>query len=702
MDQAPKHARLLVFHGGKPGEGKSLLAHNLAVSLAERGQRRVLLLDLDSSGAGEIPVRCNVPSGATVADLVGNLHRLDTQTLRGFFAKTPSGVEVARLAPSPQAAMDMAPSQFLRLLQVLRTGYNYILCDGVQGWDELTLALLDAADGVALVCSPDIVSVKHARLASLKYQELKFPLAKIGIVLNRCSVAEALPVADVEKTLPGHRVLGWVPLDAHATEAVNHQAELITLFPHSEFAKSIRSLAQVVQSMEVPNAAAAQRTGTDSGETRPTVETLDRTALKERIHRQLLDNPELKDLAGETTRTAAAQALLRERVEQVVTGLMAVEAPSLVQREARETLVREVVDEALGLGPLEDLMRDPEVTEIMVNGRERVYVEQKGKLMPTDKHFVSEKQLRTVMERIVAPLGRRLDESQPYVDARLSDGSRVNAIIPPLALNGPTLTIRKFSRQALSMQDLEGVCSLSAEMAAFLRACVMARRNIVISGGTGSGKTTFLNILSSFIAPDERIITVEDASELKLSQPHVVSLEARPANLEGKGAVSIRDLIRNCLRMRPDRIVVGECRGGETLDMLQAMNTGHDGSLTTVHANSPKDLLSRLETLVLMSGMDLPLRAIREQIAGGVDVIVQQARLQDGTRKVTQITEVAGIVDGAIAIHDVFQFKQIGVDAQGKVQGVFEATGYMPTCLAEFAQRGITFDPQGFSTGRKA
>jgi pilus assembly protein CpaF len=323
-----------------------------------------------------------------------------------------------------------------------------------------------------------------------------------------------------------------------------------------------------------------------------------------------------------------------------------------------QAYLAELMNDVLGLGPLEPLLADPAVTEIMVNGPDHIYVEKNGKLSLSGKTFLSDQHVRDVIERIVMPLGRRIDDSSPIVDARLKDGSRVNAIIPPLALTGPTLTIRKFSKRKLTPDDLLHYNSASPGMIAYLRDAVRGRQNILISGGTGSGKTTLLNILSSFIPEEERIVTVEDAAELKLDQAHVVSLEARPRNVEGKGEVTIRDLVRNCLRMRPDRIVVGECRGGEALDMLQAMNTGHDGSLTTGHANTPADMVRRLETMVLMSGVELPMRAIREQIASAVQVIVQQTRLPDGSRKIVSIAEVAGMEGDAVALREVFRYNR--------------------------------------------
>jgi pilus assembly protein CpaF len=347
-------------------------------------------------------------------------------------------------------------------------------------------------------------------------------------------------------------------------------------------------------------------------------------------------------------------------------------------RIEKQKLQDSVLSDFLGLGPIDPLVNDPAVTEIMVNGPNQVFIEQKGKLTLSNVQFESDAQLRRVIERIVSTIGRRIDESSPMVDARLKDGSRVNVIIPPLALNGAILTIRKFSKTPYMINDLIRFGTMTDPMATFVRACVRSRLNMLVSGGTGSGKTTTLNVLSSFIPEEERIVTVEDAAELQLNQDHVVTLESRPANVEGRGRIAIRDLVVNALRMRPDRIVVGECRGGEALDMLQAMNTGHDGSLTTIHANSPRDSLNRLETLVLMAGAELPSRAIREQISSAINVIVQQSRLRDGARKVIAVSEVLGLHDDQIKVQDIFVFKQTGVSEDGKVQGYFTATGIIP------------------------
>jgi pilus assembly protein CpaF len=389
---------------------------------------------------------------------------------------------------------------------------------------------------------------------------------------------------------------------------------------------------------------------------------------------------------------------VRETLSELIDGIIEQVVTRLPANISTDMLRKIVLDEAVGLGPLEDLLADKSVSEIMVNAHNDIYVERSGRLERTPINFSSNAAVLSTIERIISPLGRRIDESSPMVDARLKDGSRVNAIIPPLALRGPCLTIRKFSEKKLTTDDLIKYGSINEPMVEFLRTAVEQRMNIVVSGGTGSGKTTLLNILSNFIPMEERVVTVEDAAELKLVQPHVVALEARPANMEGKGQVTIRDLVRNCLRMRPDRIVVGECRGGEALDMLQAMNTGHDGSLTTGHANSPRDMLRRLEVMVLMAGMDLPVQAIREQIASAVQIIVQQTRFGDGSRRITSITELTGMEQSTIQLNEIFNFQQQGFDENGRVKGYYQATGLIPEFYEELRERGIGVNMDIFQT----
>lgn len=409
---------------------------------------------------------------------------------------------------------------------------------------------------------------------------------------------------------------------------------------------------------------------------------------RNRVHQDLLAAMDLR----RTDVGSMDEDELRDHVKVLIAEIIQGMAGKLPGDVDQNQLAAEVLNEAVGLGPIEALLADDTITEIMVNKFDDIYIEQSGRLTKSDVTFSSDDAVMTAIERIVSPLGRRIDESSPMVDARLKDGSRVNAIIPPLALRGPCLTIRKFAKEKLTAQDLINFGAVDQKMMQFLEVAVKNHKNIIISGGTGSGKTTTLNILSNFIPPSERIVTVEDAAELKLVQPHLVSLEARPANLEGKGAVPIRDLVKNCLRMRPDRIVVGECRAGETLDMLQAMNTGHDGSLTTAHANTPRDLVARIEVMVMMSGMDLPVSAIREMVSSAIDIVVQQTRFSDGSRRIINISEITGIESGIVSMQDIFRYQQEGFDEQGKVKGHYTATGSVPEFYEEMRQRGLNPD----------
>jgi len=393
-----------------------------------------------------------------------------------------------------------------------------------------------------------------------------------------------------------------------------------------------------------------------------------------------------------------SEADLRKQVEEQLHKALAQERLALTSQE-RQTVVQSVFDDVLGYGPIDTLLRDPAINEVMVNGPDDVYVERNGKIVQTDVHFVDENHVRRIIDKIVSQVGRRVDEATPMVDARLPDGSRVNVIVHPLAIGGPFMTIRRFAADPYQVHDLVAFGTLTEQVANFIDACVRGRLNIVVSGGTGTGKTTMLNVLSSFIPPDERIITIEDAKELQLQQPHVLCCEARPSNIEGKGEVTIRDLVRNSLRMRPDRIVVGEVRGGEAIDMLQAMNTGHDGSITTVHSNSPRDTLSRVETMSLMAGMDLPVRVIREQMASALDVVVHLTRLRDGTRRVTHVSEVMGMEGDVIVLQDLYLFDYgMGMDEDGKFLGRLKSTGIRPHCTERLANNGISLDSSLFAS----
>ena len=426
----------------------------------------------------------------------------------------------------------------------------------------------------------------------------------------------------------------------------------------------------------------------------------DYQAIKQSVHKIIVEQmtpTEQMVLSAVQQEAAEVEQVIGNYVDKVLE-----DNPFAVPVSERGRIVSDLRDEMLGLGPIESLLKDPSITEIMVNGPKKVFIERMGKLQLSGVQFHDDAHVMNIIERILSPIGRHIDESTPLVDARLKDGSRVNIIIPPLALCGPCITIRKFAQKALSVENLISFGTLDRKMADFIKACIQARINILVSGGTGSGKTTTLNVLSSFIPENERIVTIEDAAELKLQQTHVVTLESRPANIDGSGQITIRDLVKNALRMRPDRIIVGEVRSGEALDMLQAMNTGHDGSLTTAHANTPRDALSRLETMVLMAGFEMPVRAIREQISSAIELILQQSRLKDGSRKITYITEVQHMEGDVITTQDLFRFEQTGMDADGKLTGHFVSTGMQPSFMEKFQTNGVELPEDFFMPDEEA
>ena len=494
--------------------------------------------------------------------------------------------------------------------------------------------------------------------------------------------------------------LGGITQDKDKTNEPQHvtkteiQAEIKAKQKESEDKKPTYTEKQVKQEREAPLEASAF-VGRRAVASRTDV----MQELKLAVHRRIVD-----EMTAEEQAVLVLGDTAREQIRNIISVYAARELAEntyTLSRGERLQLVEDISNELLGLGPLEPLLKNDNISEIMVNGPHQIFIEQRGKLKLSDVRFYDNAHLMSIIERILTPLGRRVDESSPLVDARLADGSRVNIIIPPLSLIGPVVTIRKFTKKALSINDLIKFGTLSREMATFLDACVQARLNILVSGGTGSGKTTTLNVLSSFIPATDRIVTIEDAAELRLQQTHVVTLESRPANLEGQGAITIRDLVKNALRMRPDRIIVGEVRAGEALDMLQAMNTGHDGSLTTAHANTPRDVLSRLETMVLMAGMELPVRAVRTQISSAIDLIIQQSRIRDGSRKITYITEVQGMEGDTIVLQDLFRYVQERIDERGKSVGHYESMGLMPNFMDKFQMNGVELPQSFFTSGRK-
>ncbi|PIE36196.1 MAG: hypothetical protein CSA54_04905 [Gammaproteobacteria bacterium] len=504
-----------------------------------------------------------------------------------------------------------------------------------------------------------------------------------GSWVNRERVVDAGPLHELDEI-----TIGDVHIVVDSSRAVFDDAPAIpsAVPPVMESGRSVAPDAKesTATSGEAARAAVADRDDVATGDT-----SSDLLAYWGRIvHERLIGEMDLR--RKDVNRMSDQQ--LREESDLLINTIVSSLEEEFPEDLDRKALKQHVLDEAVGLGPLERLLVDKSVSEVMVNNHREIFLERDGKLVRSNFSFSSDATVRAVIDRIISPLGKRIDESSPIVDARLKDGSRVNAIIPPLALKGPSLTIRKFPEQRLSFADLVGYGSLSQEMVDFLKVCVERRCNIIVSGGTGSGKTTLLNVLSGFIPDSDRIVTIEDAAELRLAQPNLVSLESRPSNLEGKGSVTIRELVKNSLRMRPDRIIVGECRGGEALDMLQAMNTGHDGSLTTIHANNPRDVIARLEVLVLMAGMDLPVQAIREQVASAVNIIIQQTRFPCGSRRITRVTEVVGVESGTVQLHDLFVFRQRGVNENGRVVGQFQATGAIPMFFEELREMGIEVD----------
>jgi len=706
-------AKIIVIFSTKGGVGKTLIAANLAVSLAKEG-KRVCAIDLDTQVVGDMAHILGINPQKCMADLMGFLKKQPQLTKKQDFVIKSKFYNVDFLAGvlRPQQSSYLYPEQIPQIFDLLDKDYDYILVDAGKNFSDIFLSVLNQSNSIILVITPDVLSIHQTKLALDTLQFLHFPSNMIKLVLNRAESLSSISWQEIRVNLPVD-IIEKIPSEGKlVNQAINQRMPVVIDSPRSKIALAFFRLANTLISdkkifIERQNIdqirmkeTAQEKTGlfwekqdlTESVLEPEISEEKDETLiLKRRIHNRLLESMNIKkiDLNVFTDRKKAKE--LKNEVEAMVSNLLVEEAGSFIpSQEVRKKLIKEILDEALGLGALEDLLADPDITDIMVNNKDEVYVERHGKIELTNKKFISNEQVRTIIERIIAPIGRRIDESVPMVDARLADGSRVNAIISPLSLTGPTLTIRKFRKERYKVSDLIELGTLTTAMADFIKACVLCRKNIIVSGGTGSGKTTVLNALSEFIPEGERIVTLEDAAELKLNQRHWIRLESRSPNIEGKGSVAIRDLFRNSLRMRPDRIIVGECRGSESLDMLQAMNTGHDGSMTTIHANSTADVLSRLDSMILMSGVELPVRVIREMVASAINVIVHTARLSDGKRKVLGIAEISGMKDEMhINLNNLFIFKQTGVGTHGEILGFFTATGYKPTFLDEIRVRGV-------------
>jgi Flp pilus assembly CpaF family ATPase/MinD-like ATPase involved in chromosome partitioning or flagellar assembly len=708
--------------------GKTSIVMNLALAWANYQKRNVLIIPLDPMCRAEHAqlLGLNPPS---MAEIIRALGRESVSALgallKGKIPISQWGVGVLPLAKRRSDIAKLSPDIILPMLS--RLSQNFDIFIDVDPYFPMQVFAFDIADLAFWVTNSNVSSLNATAGIFREINELHFPMSKFEVVANLYDMPGAVGPKEVEKFYKqmGKDILAFMPWEDALPAYANQNKILITEQPNTQWIRILRVLLGRVAELKpaekqwVTNITAGEfshgsdmlwrQTERDASQQAPSAAPAGPQPnagrvdvppfweeLKQKVHRNVVTALETERIKISDDPTANAET--RKKVDGIINGLLQKEAATPLTREQRVKFINELLDEIMGLGPLEELMRDPSVTEIMVNSFDKVYIEKAGKLILTKYKFRNDEQIMQVMKRIVAPLGRRIDESVPLVDARLKDGSRVNGIIPPLAVSGPTLTIRRFSAKPFTDTELIKKGSISQTGVDFLKACVKLRKDIIISGGTGTGKTTFLNMLSNYIPEDERIVTVEDTAELRLQQEHWVRLESKPANIEGKGEVGIRELVKNCLRMRPDRIIVGEVRSAEALDMLQAMNTGHEGSLATIHANTPRDALTRMETMCLMAGADLPVWALREMIASAVHMIVQLTRFSDGTRKITAITEITGREENQILIHDLFRYHQTGMDENGKVVGYFTATGDPPKFFKDFETHGMSVPVEMFWT----
>ncbi|MFZ4713095.1 MAG: ATPase, T2SS/T4P/T4SS family [Bacteriovoracaceae bacterium] len=693
--------------GGKGGVGKSQFAANMAFAYANELNNKVLLLDFDQRACGDQNLITGLKSPKTVKDLSEFSGAIDPKSIMMFVA-SKNNVSMISMPSEPAAAAQISEEGLGKCLKALPNIFPITIIDVGSELTPLALKALEYSTLILTVVTPDLLAVNQSKRLYSDLVTMLFPKDMIQIVMNQFVNGHPVSPQVVEKQI-GKPVFAVVNKDDQNTvQALNKSMPVYLLNKSAPFSTGVTDCVRKIMTKNVlgalekltkpQNAGAATAKKDDGDGPKTPGKKTPWTELKSRIHRALVEEMDLKKSQGDD-KDPKVQLIMREQTKKKVVELLGKEDTKTIlsSREDMNKIVKEILDEALALGPLEDMLKDKSISEIMVIGPYKIYYEQGGKVKLSDVVFTNDRQVMNVIERIVAPIGRRIDEKTPYVDARLQDGSRVHAIIPPCALDGCTITIRKFPESRLTYKDLLKWGSCTENMADFLRLAVEAKRNIVVSGGTGSGKTTLINVLGGFIPENQRIITCEDSAELNFPQEHVVRLETKPPSLEGDGAVDIRCLVKQTLRMRPDRIVVGECRGGETLDMLQAMNTGHDGSMTTVHSNTPRDCISRLETLVQYAGVGLPQKAIKEMVASAVHLIVQQSRLEDGSRKVMYITEIGGMQGEVITLQDIFIYKQEGMNKQGKITGKFLATGFMPKFVEMMERKGYKIPRTIFS-----
>lgn len=699
---------LLVVGGGKGGIGKSVMAANFSLALMQEMRTPVLLIDGDSKSVGDQNLMLGVKPVKTIRELASMSQSLASTPLQQLITVHPSGLHYLAAVRGPDESLSIPGDHLAKVLEFFSRSYKYIVVDIGNDVGPIQNVFLQEATAVMVVTTPEVLVVQQTQKFLNELYAQAYPRELFQLVVNKSGIQGLSPqsIAQHLQILP----VGVLPADENlVTTAVNSSKPFLLTNNKAPLSAAYFEMVRRLTGGTLQKLKAAQKPRAASPAISEVVDTSSssgkegqdpRTLLKIRIHNELIRTIDLKKLLSDLKDNEGKEKEVRDKTARDISLITDKEAPDLV-REEKQKIVKEVLEEALGLGPIEDLLKDPAVSEIMVNGHKKIYVERSGNLTLSGIKFTSNDHLRRVIERIVTPLGRQINNSTPYVDARLKDGSRVNAVIEPLAIDGPALTIRKFKKGGINPEKYIEFGSATKSMLDFLKICVENRYNIVISGGTGSGKTSLLNMISSFILPKYRIITVEDAAELQMMQDHVVRLETRPPSMEGSHAITIRDLIKNALRMRPDIIVVGETRDGAALDMLQAMNTGHDGSMTTTHANSPRECLARLETLVMMAGMEMPIRAIREQVAGAIDLIVQISRMSDGSRKITSITEVVGMQGDVVSLAEIFKFKETGtvmIDGKPKIQGIYQATGAVPSFVQELKDSGIQVAMEIFST----
>ncbi|MCK5583242.1 MAG: Flp pilus assembly complex ATPase component TadA, partial [Elusimicrobiales bacterium] len=701
------------------GVGKTSVVMNAALAWANYQKRNVLIIPLDPTCGADQAAFLGIKNPPSISEIIKSAGRESVSSLgallKGRIPISQWGVGVLPLTNKRSDVAKMAPDLILPIFSKLSQNFDIFI--DVDSYFPMQVFAFDISDNVFWITTPNVANINATTQMFREINNLHFSTSKFDIVVNFFDFPGAVTPKELEKIFRqmNKEVLAFMPWEDKLAICSNQNKILITEEPNSQWIKMLRVVLGKMDETEPTEKqwstnisaqefshgadmlwrplereslqAEGKTESSDNKQSQRTDMPPFWEELKVKLHTDVVAALELERIViSEDTKDNAE---VKKKVDSIINNLLQKEKDIKLTRDQRMAFIDELLDEILGLGPLEEIMRNPDVTEIMVNAPDRIFVEKSGKLILTKHKFRNEDQVMQVIKRIVAPLGKRIDESVPLVDARLKDGSRVNAIIPPLAVSGSTITIRRFSQKPFTEQDYLRFGTVNEDCMTFLKGCVKLRKDIIVSGGTGTGKTTFLNMLSNSIPEDERIITIEDTAELKLAQVHWVRLETRPPNIEGKGAVTIQDLVKNSLRMRPDRIIIGEVRSAEALDMLQAMNTGHEGSLATVHANTPRDALTRLEAMCLMAGAELPVWALREMIASAVHMVVQLTRFSDGSRKVTAVTEITGREENQILTHDLFKYKQTGINSAGKVVGEFRAVGEPPKFYGDFKTSGL-------------